>query len=214
MTAVQDMTMDAAVGVGIVNNPEELSVFRRPDCAAAIWRRQPSPAFQHWIDGLEEERLPETRLALRPADVHEAVAQVCDLSGTPDCPERQRLVDDAAALSAIFAALTEATYVRLRLSVISTDACRKFHKDYVAARLICTYRGTGTQYGIAADGDEPRRVFTVPTGAPILLRGKLWPERPDSGLLHRSPPIDGTGETRLVLVLDPTDRGGDLGVLA
>jgi len=44
-----------------------------------------------------------------------------------------------------------------------------------------------------------------PTGAPILLRGTLWPEHPRSGLLHRSPPIEGTGETRLVLVLDPVD---------
>ena len=28
---------------------------------------------------------------------------------------------------------------------------------------------------------------------------------PITGLLHRSPPIEGTGETRLVLVLDPID---------
>ncbi|MEW7008160.1 DUF1826 domain-containing protein [Lentilitoribacter sp. EG35] len=32
---------------------------------------------------------------------------------------------------------------------------------------------------------------------------KPKPETPTSGLLHRSPPIDGTGETRLLLVLDP-----------
>lgn len=45
----------------------------------------------------------------------------------------------------------------------------------------------------------------MPTGAPIPLRGTLWPEGPRSGLLHRLPPIEGTGETRLVLVLDPVD---------
>ncbi|HMB12384.1 MAG TPA: DUF1826 domain-containing protein, partial [Roseovarius sp.] len=28
---------------------------------------------------------------------------------------------------------------------------------------------------------------------------------PPSGLLHRSPPIEGSGETRLLLVLDPVD---------
>ncbi|MEO1549526.1 MAG: DUF1826 domain-containing protein, partial [Pseudomonadota bacterium] len=61
----------------------------------------------------------------------------------------------------------------------------------------------GTQYGISVDGTEPARVFTVQTGAPILLRGTEWPEEPKSGLLHRSPPIEGSGETRLVLVLDP-----------
>ncbi|ESQ13777.1 MAG: hypothetical protein N838_33150 [Thiohalocapsa sp. PB-PSB1] len=31
------------------------------------------------------------------------------------------------------------------------------------------------------------------------------PESPRSGLLHRSPPIEGSGETRLLLVLDPMD---------
>ncbi len=93
--------------------------------------------------------------------------------------------------------------LRLRLDVVTTNACRKFHIDAITARLVCTYRGTGTQYGISTDGAEPRRVFTVPTGAPILLRGTLWRDRTASGLLHRSPPIEGTGETRLVLVLDP-----------
>ena len=103
----------------------------------------------------------------------------------------------------VFARLAPAPYLRLRFDVVTTNACRKFHVDFITARLICTYRGPGTQYGISADGSEPRRVFSVPTGAPILLRGKLWPERPNSGLLHRSPAIEGTGETRSVLVLDP-----------
>lgn len=39
--------------------------------------------------------------------------------------------------------------------------------------------------------------------APDLLRGTLWLGKPASGLLHRSPLIEGTGETQLVLVLDP-----------
>lgn len=46
-----------------------------------------------------------------------------------------------------------------------------------------------------------RRVFTVPTGAQIVLRGTNWPEYPASGLMNRSP--DGTDETRLMLVIDP-----------
>ena len=73
------------------------------------------------------------------------------------------------------------------------------------ARLVCTYRGTGTQYGTGLNGADPDRIFTVPPSSPIILRGTLWPEHPASGLLHRSPPIAGTGETRLLLVLDPVD---------
>ena len=37
----------------------------------------------------------------------------------------------------------------------------------------------------------------------MILRGTNWPSAAKPGLLHRSPPIEGTGETRLVLVLDP-----------
>ncbi len=203
MTLVREIVKDAAIGVGVADAPEGLSAIHRPGCAAAIWRRHPLPGFQSWIDTLEPERLPNARVCLRPDDVRETVVQVCEASGTPDCREREKLVDDAAALADIFAGLTPAPYLRLRFDVVTTNACPKFHVDAVTARLICTYRGTGTQYGISTDGTEPQRVFTLPTGAPILLRGTLWPERPKSGLLHRSPPIEGTGETRLVLVLDP-----------
>jgi hypothetical protein len=201
---VREVVRDADA-VGVADTPEGLSALRRPGCAAAIWRRQPLPGFQSWIDGLDPEVLPKARVILRPEAVRGAAAEVCEACGTPADPERDRLVDDIAALADIFAGLMRARWLRLRLDVVTTNACRRFHIDAVTARLVCTYRGTGTQYGISTDGAEPRRIFTVPTGAPILLRGTLWPERPRSGLLHRSPPIAGTGETRLVLVLDPVD---------
>lgn len=206
MTLVREIVKDAAIGVGVADTPEGLSALHRPGCAAAIWRRQPLPAFQSWIDALDPELLPKARVILRPDAVRDAASRVCDASGTPAGPERDRLVDDIAALADIFAGLMKARWLRLRLDVVTTNACRRFHIDAVTARLVCTYRGIGTQYGLSTDGAAPRRVFTVPTGAPILLRGTLWPERPRAGLLHRSPPIEGTGETRHMLVLDPVDE--------
>jgi hypothetical protein len=205
MTLVREIVKDAAIGVGVAERPEGLSALYRPGCAAVIWRRQPVPAFQSWIDALDPRLLPQARLILRPQAVRDAASQVCEACGTPAGPEREHLVDDIAALAEIFAGLMRARWLRLRLDVVTTNACRRFHIDAVTARLVCTWRGTGTQYGISTDGAEPRRVFTVPTGSPIMLRGTLWPERPRSGLLHRSPPIEGTGETRALLVLDPVD---------
>jgi len=205
MTLVREIVEHAAVGVGVADAPEGLSAIHRPGCAAAIWRRQPLPGFQSWIDALDPDVLPRARVILRPDAVRDTASEVCDASDTPAGPERDRLVDDIAALADIFARVIRARWLRLRLDVVTTNACRKFHIDAVTARLVCTYRGTGTQYGISTDGAEPRRIFTVPTGAPILLRGTLWTERPRSGLLHRSPPIEGTGEMRAVLVLDPVD---------
>ena len=203
MSVVAETARDATVGVAIADTREGLSAIRQPGCAAAIWRRRAVPSFQSWIDGLDPERLPAARVVLPAADVRDATVRICEAAGTPDCAERTRLIDDTAALAEMFADLMNASYLRLRLDVVTSNACRKFHVDTITARLICTLRGTGTQYGISIDGAEPQRILTVPTGAPILLRGLLWPERPKSGLLHRSPPIAGTGETRLVLVLDP-----------
>lgn len=203
MSYLRRTPIKAAVGVAVADAPERLSAIATPGCAAAIWQRRPASGFQEWIDGLDPTVLPTARLILRPVDVRPAVTEVCDLHGTPDGPERGRLIDDIAALADIFAGVMTARHLRLRLSPVNTDACCRFHNDAITARLICTYRGAGTQYGISTDGAQPRRMFTVPTGAPIVLRGTEWPERPASGLLHRSPPIEGTGETRLVLVLDP-----------
>ena len=205
MNYIREFIEDAAIGVGVAERPEALDVFFAPGVAAAIWQRRLENGFHKWIDGLPPEQLPSCRLILQPERALNVVTQICDIAGLPDDPWRDCLVSDIAVLAEIFADMMQADYLRLRLDVVNTDACRKFHIDAVTARLICTYRGTGTQYGISTDGNEPCPIYTVDTGCPILLRGSLWPEPPHSGLLHRSPPIAGSGETRLVLVLDPMD---------
>lgn len=209
MSLARVMVRDAAVGVAVADKPEDLTVFLKPGCAAAIWRRHPKTGFQQWIDSLVPALLPEGRIVVRPDAVKTAVTEMCGVAGTPACPERAQLIDDIADLSDIFATLMKTPYVRLRLQPVTSNACRKFHIDAIRARMICTYRGQGTQYGISTDGRDPARIFSVATGAPVLLRGTLWPEHPASGLLHRSPPIEGTGETRLLLVLDAVDGPED-----
>lgn len=210
MNLIREATMDAAlgvgVGVGVADAPKDLSMIRKPGCAAVIWRRTPPPGFQTWIDALPPERLPQSRIVLRPNMVRSATREVFDIAETPAGPERDWLLNDVTSLAGMFAKLMDAPFLRVRFDVITTNACRKFHIDAVTARLVCTYHGLGTQYGISTGGADPEHVFTTPTGSPILLRGTRWPTQPRSGLLHRSPPIEGTGETRLVLVLDPLEE--------
>lgn len=203
MTTASEIAHDAAIAVA--NSLEGLSAIHQPGCAAVVWRREPQRRFQDWIDRLDPEQLPRTRVVIQPSAARETVLRCCDIAGAPDCEERSLLADDIAALADGLAQIERAPYLRLRLDVVTTNSCRKFHIDAVTSRLICTYRGTGTQYGISEDGADPARIVTTPTGAPLILRGTLRPETPRSGLLHRSPPIAGSGETRLLLVLDPLD---------
>ena len=203
MNLMRTDTKGVVDSVEVSTSPEGLGAIHRPNCAAAIWERAPLARFQNWIDEVPADCLPKTRTILQPGAVRRAMYQLVEASGLEDTNERAMLVDDVAALADIFADLTEAPYLRLRLDVVTTNACRKFHIDALTSRLVCTYRGTGTQYGLARDNREVETIQTVSTGSPILLRGTLWPVTPKSDLLHRSPPIEGTGETRLVLVLDP-----------
>ncbi|MEM8872320.1 MAG: DUF1826 domain-containing protein [Pseudomonadota bacterium] len=205
MNFVRRTKSDSVVGTGVVvaDDPASLGAFLKPDCAAAVLRRQTPPDVQNWLDALDQGFLPRGRIIIPPNAVANTVDSLCEVSGLPEGPERAWLRDDIISLADMFADLMSARFLRLRLDVVTTNACRKFHTDAITARLVCTYRGTGTQFGNSTDGNDPDQVFTVQTGAPILLRGTLWPEQPLSGLVHRSPPIEGTGETRLVLVLDP-----------
>lgn len=203
MNFVRKTVKNAAIGVCVADKPDDLDTFLQPGCAAAIWRRQTPPHVQLWLDGLDPDVLPRGRVTRTAQAIPDTVHQLCDMSGLPMCVERDWLIEDIVGLANMFSGLVSADFLRLRLDVITTNACRKFHIDAITSRLVCTYRGTGTQYGVSSDGHDPKRVFTVQTGAPILLRGTLWPQQPPSGLLHRSPPIEGSGESRLVLVLDP-----------
>lgn len=208
MNFVTGVARDAAVGVGIGNDPASLQTFLEPDCAAAIWQRALPSDVETWLNTLEAERMPRGRVTLPPYAVANTVGHLCDMSELPKGAERDWLESDIASLARAFSTLMGAKFLRLRLDVVTTNSCRKFHIDAIKARLICTYRGTGTQYGNAIDGDDPDTVFTVPTGSPILLRGTRWREKPSSGLLHRSPPIEGTGEARLLLVIDEVQSPG------
>lgn len=203
MSYLQVISDKSEAGVVTSGTSGDLHAIGRPDCSAAIWKRRPLPGFQSWIDGLAPDRLPRARMILRPDRVADALTDLAEALDVPQGRERDILTDDASALAAIFADIMKTPYLRFRLDVITTNACRKFHIDAVTARLICTYRGNGTQYGISAAGQEPTHIHQVPTGSPMILRGTNWPVTPPTGLVHRSPPIEGTGETRLVLVLDP-----------
>lgn len=208
MMPVREIPRDADIGVAVVEAPEGLGAIRRPGCAAAIWRRE-APSFQGWLDELPPEALPRGRVVVRPDAVRTEAARFCDAAGMPDGADRERLCDDVAALADLFAGLMAARHLRLRLDAVDGDGCRRFHVDAIRARLVCTHRGPGTQYGVSEGGAPPARALSVPTGAPIVLRGTLWPAAEPisrrAGLPHRSPPIAGTGTTRLVLVLDAVD---------
>jgi hypothetical protein len=107
---------------------------------------------------------------------------------------------DIEGLAVRFGRMMGSNTVRIRLEGVTTDACRKLHTDYTDVRLITTYAGPGTEYRTTDDGELQR----VPTTAIALVKGRLFPGG-HPPCWHRSPPLNDTGERRIVLVIDTPD---------
>ena len=187
----------------MVEDPSDLTVFSEKTYPAVIWSRQVLPKIQNWIDQIDPNLLPNVRKVLHKTVIQETLEHVFNNTRIPQSNQLDWLLKDITKLGKVFSNLMQVDFLRLRLDVVSTNSCRKFHVDSVTGRLICTYRGEGTQYGISRDENEPVDIFSVPTGSPVLLSGLLSSKENGLELLHRSPPIEGTGVKRFVLVFDP-----------
>ena len=185
--------------------PEILRNITSPRCGLAIWRRHADPAFQAWLDGLAPENLPSLRMILPVNRVPDAVVMACELASIPAMSARRILAEDIAALAAIFADLMAVDMVSLRLSPVADDGCTRFHQDCVAARLLCAYRGPGTQYALPDADGNPGAVRQLATASVGVMRGKLWRggRAAARSVLHRSPPVPVGQPPRLLLAIDP-----------
>lgn len=193
-----------ATAMNSAADPRVLGTIAMPGVAVALWSHAPDPAFQQWLDALPPERLPRLRRTLRPQEAVAAIADACDASGLPQGPQRQALTAHVARLTAEAATHLGALLVTLRIEVTQGQPCPKWHMDGTRARLICTLRGPGTQFGPATGPAEVIRPQQMPTGSAALFRGRDWRGEP-TGILHRSPPAE-PGRTRLLVVVDPVDE--------
>jgi hypothetical protein len=135
------------------------------------------------------------------------------------------LLDDVAHLLLDFARIALVKELRLSLSTVNTNMCRRFHTDVNDLRLLCTYVGPGTLWlpNDAVNEQAIRRhdhhlpierspedVQQVGTGHVAILKGALYPGDPVSACVHRSPTIEETGQRRLLLRIDTNGALMDL----
>ena len=188
-----------------------LEAVNQPGVELAVWQREPDPAWAGWLESLPYRACPTCRLEPVPEEARVALDASFDACGSPGGPARDAFAADVARLVALLAGMTRAARVRLRLDMITGDACRRWHRDCLPLRLICTYRGPGTQWVPPADGaevlarpdDDTRLAIAFQAADVALFKGCGWPGQPhEGGVVHRSPRIAGTGVARLVLVVD------------
>jgi hypothetical protein len=138
-------------------------------------------------------------------------------------PVRAWLTMDIAVLLGRLAHIANASRLRVSFGAVRTDQCRKFHVDYVRYRLVTTYVGPGTEW--VPDEAVRREALDHPPDCPcdankeivrdasairhavpgevLVMKGALHPSH--RGAVHRSPPIEGTGRVRVVLIASTVD---------
>jgi hypothetical protein len=175
-----------------------LDRIHEPAVHLALWQR-PRPASLNWLDTLDFDEIDDVQEQLAMADLAATLPAALTRAGYAENLRGSVLATEIATLARHFARIMTRDAFRLRLEVVETDACRKFHADNVEARLLMPLTEPGTQW-IEADAGPDTPINHLAAGEVGLFKGRIWAETP--AILHRSPPIAGTGRSRLLLVLD------------
>ncbi|MEG3122323.1 DUF1826 domain-containing protein [Sphingomonas sp. GB1N7] len=179
-------------------SPEILRSIVEPEVTLSVWDR-PTPMVIGPFDDFTTVRFVAA-IEDVAAKLEQMVADTCTQHW------RVPLAADIALLARLYARIMQIDAVEIRLERVTDNACWKFHCDYVSVRLITTYRGQATQWLDQAGAAASKAGRTVAphqleTGAVGLFKGRTLAG--DAAIVHRSPPIDGLGEDRLLLVIDP-----------
>lgn len=198
------------------DDPAVLADIYRENINIAIWQRELSHELQDAADSFVTSNGSFTSaMSVSPESALSSVTE--SLGTSPPCALSQSI----AELVEMFCCLLGLDRAGLRLSVLSSAMCPKFHVDRVPCRLVTTYSGAGTEWlhhsavdrsklGVGSGGrpdresglmKSPDDIERLNGGDVALLKGELWHGNEDAGLVHRSPAV-ATGEARLLVTID------------
>ena len=190
------------------NDPRILLSVHRPEVHLAIWHRR----LPFTLCGYELRPLmaaaPFTAIAnAPPAAVSDRLAEALPAPAPTD------LLLDIADLALAFTMLDgHRGAVRVRLEALTHNGCSRWHADAIGLRLLCTYRGPGTEFlplegGAAAAralpiGAPHHAMGRIATGAVAIMKGERHPGAAGQGCIHRSPAAGPGQRARLLLCID------------
>lgn len=194
----------------IGNRAACLGEILRDDVNLAVWERSQDVSWGGFVtDFCNQAGNLERFVSLEPGQSAATALPrwALDIDGV------RNWVADVDELIEMYQCLFEPEAIGLRIHVLADTMCPRFHVDRVPVRLLCTYRGPGTEWlpeplvtRPAGTGPLPEQtvpsdqIQTIPTAAVALLKGEAWEGNEGRGLVHRSPQPDGT--PRLIVGLD------------
>lgn len=196
-------------------DPRILHRINDPEVNLSLWQRKPLETVAGEVAALSATDLPDIRCRTSSTTFDEDIGAL--LKGQDLDPQAfSGWLADLRGLADLFFAVCAGRDVTARLETTDADGCRRFHVDRTHLRLLCTYRGPGTEWLTNAQVDRDAQGNGAPNerivrfGEPSwfepfwvgILKGDAYPGNVGRGLVHRSPPIAGSGQTRLLFCLD------------
>jgi len=159
-----------------------------PPVNLVVWERRLSAA------AVGSRLWPRTPVRLMRT-IRAAQADTATLAREVGIAPQSALARDIALLCDVFATLTGATALGLRVDVTDRANCPKFHVDRVTLRLMTTYRGPATEW---LEGETVRQAQVHDV---LFAKGESWPDLHCDPCVHRSPQLR-AGQMRVLLTLD------------
>jgi len=197
----------------------DLSAIYEPDINICLVKRKADSALETFVRSLLQFKNEVSFVEnIEPAafDFYRLIPHAAHLPGY------RKFCEDVAHLTAVFSDLFDLKRAGLRLRTLDHPMCPRFHVDSVTCCLVCTYGGAGTEWlesayvdrsklGGASSGikDEqsgltldPEALYSMPSYAVGLLKGRAWEGNEQHGAVHRSPQVNPLLPRRLLLTLD------------
>jgi hypothetical protein len=180
-----------------------------------LWQRPVQQAVRRELSSLQASNLPDVRCLTSLDSFDDDVALLLQQQGL-DPMAFSNWRSDLRRLANLYFSISDDRDVTLRLVTTDDDDCSRYHVDRTHLRLLCTYRGPGTEWlsndqvdrlaqGTGAPNEEIIRFGEPSRFEPFwvgILKGDAYPGNAGYGLVHRSPPITGSGLTRVLFCLD------------
>lgn len=195
-----------------------LDSIRHAGINLAVWRRRVPDLVASWLDEPATPsflaRRGDLDITLPTMCVTACVATHLAIDGmSPRSKSLAAFAEEVGALAAIASRTSKTESVRVRLERVTEQTCPCFHVDRVSFRLLCTYRGAGTEWlpdagvadaSISAKMPSIDAIRHMEAGDVAIMRGATDdPQQDYSPLRHRSPPIAAPSDWRLFLSIDP-----------
>ena len=186
----------------------------RADVDLCIWRRPYLSEVSNRLAAVTGPQI-ELRRTTTPASFSADISTLVSAAGL-DPGAHSLWLEDMHVLADRFFIVADGREVLLRLELTDDDGCRRYHVDRSYLRLLCTYRGPGTEWLENAQVDrealrsrapnedilrsgEPQHLTSFEVG---LFKGSLYPNTRAGGLVHRSPPATEADILRVKMCLD------------